>query len=920
MFFSFLKKIFPDQNTKILRNILSIVTEINKIEHRMKNMSNKELSNQTVLFKDRISEGESLDSLLPEAFATVREVSLRILNKRHFDVQLIGGIALHRGMIAQMKTGEGKTLVAPLSIYLNALVGKGVHLITVNDYLARRDAQNIEKILGFLGLKVGCITGNMNDEKRYNAYSADVTYGTNNEFGFDYLRDNLKYLRRNDDYFIPGSMIQRSLHYAIIDEIDSILIDEARTPLIISGQSDNDFRMYKVVNDIIKTLKESDYEIDLKNRSVILSEDGNENLENILKQKGVISNIGSMYDLDHMSIVHYVDQALKAHHLFVRDKDYVVVNGKVLIIDEFTGRIMDGRRYSDGLHQAIEAKEKVRVQSDNQTIASTTFQNYFRLYHKLSGMTGTAISEAEEFKEIYGLNVLDVPTNLPIKREDCDDIVYSTESGKYNGIVSFIEENHKTGRPILVGTTSIESSEKLSYLLNEKKIPHNILNAKYHEKEAKIIAQAGSLNAVTVATNMAGRGTDIMLGGNPDIIKEEGQDFSEIISKVEEEKRKILELGGLVVIGTERHDARRIDEQLRGRSGRQGDPGKTVFYLSLEDKLMKMFGSEKLKNILSKLGLKEDEAIIHPMVTKAIIRAQQKIESMNYESRKNILRYDDVINVQRQAIFKRRFDIIDSNEELINHLKEIHKNTLDQILIEYEEYQKIQLKNDFNDKNDGFLLKIRQIYGLKFDSIDDNEISLEKIKFDVNTCFYKKIDQINDKNILIHILKRIMLEIIDKLWRFHINDLDQIRRGIHLRSYGQQNPLNEYKIESFNAFKQMISDFEVETLSSFMHMHYSISDNSNDDMINSDNILNDNEKSYQNNKTKKNTEKKTKKSKLLKNDSNNNDNNIPIDNTINNNSDQDIVKNHDISRNDPCYCESGLKYKYCHGKIADYSD
>ncbi|MFQ5785376.1 MAG: preprotein translocase subunit SecA, partial [Alphaproteobacteria bacterium] len=650
------QRLFGTANDRLLKTFTKTIQAINALEPELEALSDDALAARTPAFRERLAAGEALDDLLVEAFATVREAAKRTLGQRHFDVQLEGGIVLHRGMIAEMKTGEGKTLVATLAVYLNALAGKGVHVVTVNDYLARRDAEWMGQIYRFLGLNVGCIVHGLGDDARRAQYAADVTYGTNNEFGFDYLRDNMK--------FALEAMVQRPFNYAIVDEVDSILIDEARTPLIISGPTEENSELYRRVDKLIPELDETDYEKDEKARTVTFTDNGAEKIEELLRKTGLLTS-DNLYDIQNVAIVHHANQALRAHKLFDRDTDYIVKDDKVVIIDEFTGRMMEGRRYSDGLHQALEAKESVAIQNENQTLASITFQNYFRLYPKLAGMTGTAMTEAGEFADIYKLEVVEIPTHLPCIRADLDDEVYRTAKEKFDAVVELIEDCHRRGQPMLVGTVSIEKSEALSALLKKRKIPHNVLNARHHEQEAYIVAQAGCSGTITIATNMAGRGTDVQLGGNLDMrIKRELDGIEDederarrsaaIATEIEADKEKVIAAGGLYVVATERHESRRIDNQLRGRSGRQGDPGSSKFFLSLEDDLMRIFGSERMDGMLRKLGLQEGEAIVHPWINKAIEKAQQKVEARNFEIRKNLLKFDDVMNDQRKVIYEQR--------------------------------------------------------------------------------------------------------------------------------------------------------------------------------------------------------------------------------------------------------------------------
>ncbi len=675
------RRIFGSANDRKLKPLAPMVEAINALEPDMEALSDDQLRDRTREFRERLTNGETLDDILVDAFATVREAAKRTLGQRHYDVQLMGGMVLHEGKIAEMKTGEGKTLVATLPVYLNALSSKGVHVVTVNDYLAQRDADWMGQVYRFLGLTVGCIVHGLSDEERRDAYASDVTYGTNNEFGFDYLRDNMKYSL--------NTMTQRGHNFAIVDEVDSILVDEARTPLIISGPTDDNSNLYITVDAIVEKLTEEDYEIDEKQRQVALTEEGNEHLEEILRQNELLQG-ENLYAIENVSVVHHVNQALRAHKLFTRDKDYIVKNGRVVIIDEFTGRMMEGRRYSEGLHQALEAKERVSIQPENQTLASVTFQNYFRLYDKLAGMTGTAATEAAEFEDIYKLHVVEVPTNVPVQRLDHDDEVYRTADEKYDAIIDLIEECNTRKQPVLVGTVSIEKSELLSELLSKKKIKHNVLNARYHEQEAQIVAQAGVPGTVTIATNMAGRGTDIQLGGNAEMrIREETIDIEDdaerqrktdaIAAEVQKLKDQALEAGGLYVVGTERHESRRIDNQLRGRTGRQGDPGASKFFLSLDDDLMRIFGSERMDAMLQRLGLEKGEAIVHPWINKALEKAQQKVEARNFDVRKNLLKFDNVMNDQRKAIFEQRIELM-SEEDLSETISDMRHQLIDDIV------------------------------------------------------------------------------------------------------------------------------------------------------------------------------------------------------------------------------------------------
>ncbi|MEK6546375.1 MAG: preprotein translocase subunit SecA [Nitrospinota bacterium] len=832
MISSFIRKIIGSRNERELKRLQPYVDMINRLEPEIQKLSNEDLRAKTIEFKERfnnavsnlnpdiLSEGQkeevmenTINELLPEAFAVVREVAKRTLNMRHFDVQLIGGIALHEGKIAEMKTGEGKTLVATLPVYLNSLTGNGVHVITVNDYLARRDAAWMGEIYKFLGLSVGIIQHEMDDRKRQEAYRCDVIYGTNNEFGFDYLRDNMK--------FSIDSYVQRELNYAIVDEVDSILIDEARTPLIISGLAEESTDKYYKIDRIIPRLKkETDYQIDEKVRSAILTEDGVATAEELL-------SVDNLYDPSNIEVLHHVNQALRAHTLFKKDVDYIVKDDKVVIVDEFTGRLMPGRRWSDGLHQAVEAKEGCKIENENQTLATITFQNYFRLYNKLAGMTGTADTEAAEFQEIYGLEVLVIPPNKPMIRTDNPDMIYRTEKEKFNAIVREIEELHKRGQPVLVGTISIEKSERISDMLKKKGVKHHVLNAKYHEKEAEIVAQAGRFGAVTIATNMAGRGTDILLGGNPDflikrrfenepdLLSEEGNRIiEEFKMQCEKEKQEVVKFGGLHILGTERHEARRIDNQLRGRSGRQGDPGSSRFYLSLEDDLLRIFGSDKISGLMERLGMEEDQPIEHKMITRAIENAQRKVESHNFDIRKHLLEYDDVMNKQREVIYEQRRQVLEGGnlrEMLFEMVEEVVENTMS-IYVDGDKHPgewDIHGLRDFLIRQ--FSLNITSNNGMLSiegeKNLDINTINSEIFKEVVVEALQQKYDGRELElggEMMRHLEKMVMLQIIDNQWKDHLLVMDHIKEGIGFRGYAQKNPLNEYKKEGFDAFAAMI--------------------------------------------------------------------------------------------------------------------
>lgn len=877
MLHSFARSLFGTANDRYLKKLQPLVQQVNALEESVAALSDAELQGRTHWFKERIAGGESLEKLLPEAFATVREAGKRVLGMRHFDVQILGGIVLFKGMIAEMKTGEGKTLVSTLPAYLYGLTGKGVHVVTVNDYLAKRDSAWMGKIFEFLGLTVGCIAHEMNDEQRQEGYGCDITYATNNELGFDYLRDNMKYNREG--------MVQRLFHYAIIDEVDSILIDEARTPLIISGPTQDNSELYIKINALIPKLKAEDIEKDEKAKSVTLTEDGTKHMEALLTAEGMLNEGGSLYDIDHVSTVHHVNQALKAHNMFTRDVDYIVKDNKVVIIDEFTGRMMEGRRYSEGLHQALEAKENVVIQNENQTLASITFQNFFRLYPKLSGMTGTAMTEAGEFQDIYGLSVIEVPTNVPVARIDSDDEIYRTALEKYEAIIRQIAECYMREQPTLVGTVSIEKSEYLSKLLSDKKyfrtlaerettrlteaeqefqklsskkqeelenemetqrklvdflvalskkdkpIPHQVLNARYHEKEAHIVAQAGRLGAITIATNMAGRGTDIMLGGNPDMLiadqiglKENGEPVDTVKAEQLREdtriaKEKVRKAGGLYVIASERHESRRIDNQLRGRSGRQGDPGASKFFISLEDDLMRIFGSERLDGLLQRLGLQEGEAIFHPMMTRAIERAQTKVEGRNYEIRKNLLKYDDVMNDQRKVIYEQRIELMET-DDVSETIEDMRVEVNQELVLKH-----IPPKAYHEDWDlEGMGKDLYRIYGLHLpvkewgssEGIADTEI-LERIEKETAEHMQEKQDNYGE-NIMRMAEKRILLQTLDQLWKDHLLSLDHLRQGINWRAYGQRDPLNEYKQEAFSLFEHMLYQLREATTARMAHL------------------------------------------------------------------------------------------------------
>ncbi|MDD9331392.1 MAG: preprotein translocase subunit SecA [Wolbachia sp.] len=862
--FLFIKKVFGSKDKKIIKSFRKIVEKINALEQEMQSLSDQELSDKTKEFKQRLRTGETLNDILIPAFAVVREASRRFLNMRHFDVQLIGGIVLHNGMISEMKTGEGKTLVATLAAYLNSLEGKGVHVVTVNDYLAKRDMEWMSKLYNSLGVSVAFITDNLTGEERKKAYSEDIVYSTNNELAFDYLRDNMK-SSQND-------MVQRGFNYAIVDEVDSILIDEARTPLIISGPVEENNQIYKHINKIVTKLADSNYEVDEKSRTIFLTEDGISRVEELLKSYNLIVENSSLYDTNNMIMIHYIDQALRAHKLFTVNKDYIVKSGKVIIIDEFTGRMMEGRRYSDGLHQALEAKEGVEIQYENQTLASVTFQNYFRMYNKLSGMTGTAATEADEFRDIYRLNVVKIPTNVTVKRLDLDDVIYGTEKEKYNALLKFIEECHNRLQPVLVGTVSIGKSEELSELLHSHSLKHSVLNARYHEHEAYIIAQAGIPSSITIATNMAGRGTDIQLGGNAEMIAktelskikdddERERKYQEIVERVKKDKEIAIKAGGLCVVGTERHESRRIDDQLRGRSGRQGDPGLSKFFLSLEDDLMRIFGSDRMRNFLQRVGLKNNEAIHHPWINKALEKAQKKVEARNYDVRKSLLKFDDVINNQRKVIFEQRNHIL-GNE--VNDLLEVYSEVNDGIV------ESIVKSGYYEDYVEDIINEFHKRYGITLNNVSlakfvNKQDALDYINDKTQEFFTEKERYFNSQHttdLWNTVIKQVMILTLDHLWREHLSTLESLRKSIGLRAIGQKDPLNEFKREAFLMFESMLERWKELTIHRLAH--FKLSDN----------------------------------------------------HEISNRLHSDIKSNFPkVSRNDKCPCNSGKKYKHCHGAI-----
>ena len=804
------KKIFGTENDRTLKKLRPLVASINALEPQFEAMTDDALKLKTDEYKKRFQDGETLDDLLPEAFATVREAAKRTLGQRHYDVQLIGGITLHRGEIAEMRTGEGKTLVSTLAAYLNALTERGVHIITVNDYLASRDAEWMGQVYNFLGMSVGCI----NDHDAYGggrkaAYNCDITYGTNNEFGFDYLRDNMKYS--------VEEMGQRGHVYAVIDEIDSILIDEARTPLIISGPTDDKSEFYQKIDLIIPSITEDGYDVDEKARTATFNEKGNEQIENILREQGLLEG-ESLYDIENITIVHHINQALKAHKLYVQDKDYIIKNDEVVLIDEFTGRMMDGRRLSEGLHQAIEAKERVDIKPENVTLASVTLQNYFRLYEKLSGMTGTAETEASEFAETYGLDVLVIPTNRPIQRIDNDDVIYRTEGEKFKAIVDEIERCSTNKQPMLVGTVSIEKSESLSRYLTERNVEHRVLNARFHDEEASIVAQAGVPGAVTIATNMAGRGTDIQLGGNLDMRIEqevdpalEGGDRERAIDTIKDEiavfKKEALAAGGLYVLGTERHESRRIDNQLRGRTGRQGDPGRSKFYLSTEDDLMRIFGGDRLKSMMGKMGWEEGEELTNRFMSKAVERAQVRVETRNFDIRKNLLKYDDVMNDQRKTIFEQRMEFMtddDVSDVIVDFRHQVCEDLIEEYIPKKAYAEQWDIEGLTERAKETLAMEIPFAEWAAEEGIADEEM-LSRLKKSTDDAFTQLTSSI-DENEMHRVEKQLLLQVIDQNWREHLQQLDNLKSVIGMRAYGQRDPLNEYKSEAFTLFDKLLTD------------------------------------------------------------------------------------------------------------------
>ncbi len=885
--FNILTRLFGSRNDRILKSLQPLVAQINALEPEFEALDDEALKAKTAAFKQRLADGDTLDALLPEAFATAREAARRVLGMRHFDSQLIGGIILHQGKIAEMKTGEGKTLVATLPSYLNALTGKGVHVVTVNDYLAKRDAEWMGRLHRFLGLSVGVIVHGISQEERQAAYAADVTYGTNNEFGFDYLRDNMAF--RKED------RAQRGHHYAIVDEVDSILIDEARTPLIISGPSDDASDLYRLADQLIKKLDPSDYEKDEKDRAVSFTEQGMENIERICVEAGLLKEGTTLYDPENVNVMHAITQSLRANTLFTREVDYIVRDGEVVIIDEFTGRMMPGRRYSDGQHQALEAKEGVTVQPENQTLASVTFQNYFRMYDKLAGMTGTADTEAEEFQKIYNLEVVIVPTNKPMARKDEPDLVFIDQEDKFAAVVGEIVDAHNKGQPVLVGTISIEKSEMLSEMLKKKKIPHEVLNAKNHAREAEIVAQAGRKGAVTIATNMAGRGTDIVLGGNPEMLiaalpdrlsdDERAAREAAIRAQCAAEHEEVKQLGGLYIIASERHESRRIDNQLRGRAGRQGDPGKTRFFLSMEDDLMRIFGGEKMQAMLAKLGFKKGEVIEHPWVTKAVENSQKKVEGRNFDIRKQLLEYDDVMNQQRDVIYSQRRELMEADDvrDVIDDMtRAVVENMLQRFMPPTAHAEEWDLQGLHDELKQRFTLDAPVVEWVEKDEVNDAEEMADRVVAALEEARAAK-EAIVGADQMRAFEQHLLLQVLDHHWKEHLLAMDHLRQSVGLRGYAQKQPLQEYKRESFELFSGLIDRVREEIIGllhsvqvemqpaepepepaqqmQFVHGGDAFADNTPDEPV------------------------------------------------------QTVRRNHPkVGRNDPCPCGSGKKYKQCHGK------
>ncbi|MGD8785634.1 MAG: preprotein translocase subunit SecA [Thioalkalispiraceae bacterium] len=891
------RKVFGSRNDRMIKRYRKIVDVINGFEEEISALDDEQLKAKTNEFRKRLDEGQTLEQILPEAFAVVREGGKRALGMRHFDVQLIGGMVLNDGNIAEMRTGEGKTLVATLAAYLNALPGKGVHVVTVNDYLARRDAEWMGKLYDFLGLTVGVIVSNMPHEEKKAAYAADITYGTNNEYGFDYLRDNMA--------FSAEERYQRNHAFAIVDEVDSILIDEARTPLIISGPAEESSQHYYVINELVPKLKKQeeedgpgDYSVEEKNKQIYLTEEGHQHVEELLYEAGVLNEGESLYEATNIGLIHHINAALKAHVLFQKDVDYIVQNNEIVIVDEFTGRTMPGRRWSEGLHQAVEAKEGVPIQQENQTLASITFQNFFRLYDKLSGMTGTADTEAFEFQSIYGLEVVVIPTHKPMIRNDMGDLVFLTQTEKFKAIIEDIKDCQQRQQPVLVGTASIEVSELLDKVLNKEKIKHEVLNAKNHEREAEIVAQAGKPGAVTIATNMAGRGTDIVLGGNleAEIDALKNSDENQVASVREQWKKRhqaVLDAGGLHIIGTERHESRRIDNQLRGRSGRQGDPGSSRFYLSLEDNLMRIFASERVSNMMKRLGMQEGEAIEHGLVTRAIENAQRKVEGHNFDIRKNLLEYDDVANDQRKEIYSIRNELM-SSDDISDTINAIREDVLNAVIDTYIPPQSIEEQWEVHGLEEAleseFGLKLPLHQWLEEDDSMHEETLRDRIHEEMVAAYQAKQDQVGPE-VLRHFEKEVALTVLDTQWKDHLATMDQLRQGIHLRSYAQKNPKQEYKRESFELFSEMLQRFKNEVISilSKIQIH---SEEEVAAMEEQRRRSSGGNMEFQHEEAATLAADEAEEAKPF------------------------VREGRKIGRNEPCPCGSGKKYKQCHGKLS----
>jgi len=897
MVVNILKKFIGDRNTRIVRQMQGVVTRINALEPQMAALTDTELGAKTIEFRQRLERGETLEALMPEAFAVVREAGKRTLGMRHFDVQLIGGMVLNSGRIAEMRTGEGKTLVATLAVYLNALSGNGVHVVTVNDYLARRDAAWMGKVYNFLGLTVGVVVSGQDNETKRAAYAADITYGTNNEYGFDYLRDNMA--------FRATDRVQRGLNFAVVDEVDSILVDEARTPLIISGPTEENTDLYYKINAIIPSLSRQekedgpgDYSVDEKSRQAFLTEVGHETAEKLLMRAGMLETGSNLYDIANISLLHHLNAALRAHALFKREVDYIVKDNEVIIVDEFTGRMMTGRRWSDGLHQAVEAKEGVRIQNENQTLASITFQNYFRLYKKLSGMTGTADTEAYEFQHIYNLEVVVIPTHRPMIRQDMGDQVYRTVTEKHAAILADIRDCHKRGQPVLVGTTSIEASESLASLLQKEKITHQVLNAKHHEREAQIVAEAGRPGGVTIATNMAGRGTDIVLGGNMEMELAVAGDDKAKEQKIRDDWQRrheqVIAAGGLHVIGTERHESRRIDNQLRGRSGRQGDPGSTRFYLSLEDSLLRIFGSERLSGLMQRLGMQEGESIEHPWVTRAIENAQRKVEGRNFDIRKQLLEYDDVANDQRKVIYEQRNRLMEV-DDISESIQAIRAGVVDSVINVFIPPESIAEQWDVR----GLEENIEREFGLKLpiqgwlsDDTSMDEAGLRRrVLAEFEQAHVAKASH-TGADVMRHFEKAVMLQVLDSQWKDHLAAMDHLRQGIHLRGYAQKNPKEEYKREAFQLFSDMLDRIKHEVISLITRVQ--IREEQDIEALEAQRQAPSSVRYEHPSTTGSDTDAET----------------VSADT-------QTMTRQGPkVGRNAPCPCGSGKKYKQCHGKLA----